>query len=133
MACPYFIPGEVHPRELWPRRHNLPLGDGFAGGCALRAGEACGEEALRAHCNLGYAPCNRLPSVRELDAVRLLCRRKGQTVHVALCGERDHRPVLTLELRYDAGGGRWMDAPEERFRAMADAAVRAFLARERQQ
>ncbi len=41
MACPYFIPAEVHEREFWPHRERLPLGDGFAGRCAARAADVC--------------------------------------------------------------------------------------------
>ncbi len=128
MAGPYFIPGDIHPRELWPRRHNLPLGDGFLGGCALRAGAACDDETLRMQCNLGYAACEHLPAARDLDAVRFVCRRtQDGSVRVSLCAEREHRPVQTRELYYDVHQEQWSVAPEDDFRALAEAAVRAFL------
>jgi len=76
VACPYFIPAQVHPRELWPHRERLPLGDGFAGRCGAQVSQPlCDDVALRLHCNLGYAevassPCVHLPSRRHFDAVR---------------------------------------------------------------
>lgn len=129
MACPYFLPGEIHPRELWPRRHSLPLGDGFTGGCARQKGEACTEDQLRGACNLGYADCERLPGEREFDAVRFACRMEHGRVHISLCAERGHLPGLILDLQYDVPRKSWFDEPEKRFRPLAEAALRAFLAR----
>ena len=56
MACPYFIPAEIHQGELWPHRERLPLGDGFSGRCGAQPPHgSCDDENLRLHCNLGYA------------------------------------------------------------------------------
>jgi hypothetical protein len=151
LACPYFIPSQPHPSELWPHRHRLPLGDGYAGRCGVRpAKDVCQDESLRLHCNLGYAgiapvapalleadqaPCPHLPAGRDFDAVRFqLCGVEAEsggrtTVRVRFACERGHRPALCGELRYDRAAAEWTEAPDERLRALADAAVRAWIAR----
>lgn len=110
MACPYFIPAEVHERQLWPHRERLPLGDGFAGHCGAHAPELrCNDETLRLHCNLGYAGsnagsnaagsnegrdagrdagssaasqagCVHLPADRAFDAIRFLVQRQSPSL-----------------------------------------------------
>jgi hypothetical protein len=136
LACPYFIPTEPHPRELWPHRERLPLGDGFAGRCAARAGKACCEdESLRLHCNLGYAEmggaaCAYLPAEREFDAVRFqLSGGESGIVRVQFACERGHRPALCGELRYDRAAGKWIVPPDPRVLRLAEAAVRAWIER----
>ena len=136
MACPYFIPAEPHPRELWPHRQRLPLGDGFAGGCALRPAVACCEdETLRLHCNLGYAEtggaaCVHLPADPEFDAVRFqLSGGKAGVVRVQFACERGHRPAWCGELRYDRAAKIWMVAPDARLAPLAEAAVQAWMER----
>jgi hypothetical protein len=141
LACPYFIPSQPHSRELWPHRHRLPLGDGFEGRCLARPAEArCEDETLRLHCNLGYADlgyaevgdaaCVYLPADRALDAVRFKLRSESSAaLRVQFACERAHRPALCGELRYDRAAGRWMEPPDPRLRALADAAVRAWLDR----
>ena len=134
MACPYFIPTTPHPGELWPHRHNLPLGDGFAGHCGARAsGEECDVETLRSQCNLGYAQCVHLPIDRELDAVRFYVQSGQQTsegpaiLRVQFCGERAHHPSMAGELRFNQASDAWMDQPDSRLAALADAAVRVWI------
>jgi hypothetical protein len=138
VACPYFIPTEPHPRELWPHRQRLPLGDGFAGRCAARPeDDACGDESLRLHCNLGYAEmgaaaCVYLPAAREVDAVRFQVSSGGAdraTLRVQFACERGHRPELCGELRYDRAAGRWIVPPDPQLIHLAEAAVRAWMDR----
>jgi hypothetical protein len=128
VACPYFVPIAPHPRDLWPRRRNLPLGDGFLGRCAADPAGACDDEMLRSACNLGYANCARLPAEREFDAVRFVVRLESPAVaRMQLCAEREHRPAYCCELRYDLSSGKWMHPPELRFKSLSCAAVTAFL------
>jgi len=136
LACPYFIPTEPHPRELWQHRQRLPLGDGFGGRCAARPTEDCCEdESLRLHCNLGYAEtgraaCAYLPAEREFDAVRFLVSGGDSGIlRVQFACERGHRPARWGELRYDRAAGRWMELPDSRLIHLAEAAVRARLKR----
>jgi hypothetical protein len=191
LACPYFNPLHPHPRDLWPHRHRLPLGDGFAGRCAARPAEAvCEDETLRRYCNLGYADldgadsayanpayanpsaarmadaeagsadkgneetgaarpgragCAYLPDNRQFDAIRfhLLCgdpeSGDGAALRVRFACERGHRPARCGELHYDRAAGdlasgdrtagNWREPPEAWLRPLAEAAVRAWLAR----
>jgi hypothetical protein len=135
MACPYFIPAEVHGFELWPHRERLPLGDGFAGGCGLQAPDShCDDETLRLHCNLGYAGCysgcSHLPADRAFDAIRFLVRRESAVVlGVQFACEHAHQPALCGELRYDQSVKMWLEQPDARLLPLADAAVRAWTAR----
>lgn len=131
MACPYFIPTVPHPFELWPHRHNLPLGDGFSGHCgACSPASRCDDETLSSRCNLGYADCVHLPAERELDALRFhVASESSTTLRVQFCGERVHQPVVCGELRYDCSSAGWIDLPDPRFASLAMAAVRAWLAR----
>lgn len=136
MACPCFIPAEVHPRELWPHRERLPLGDGFAGCCGAHAPDTqCDDETLRQQCNLGYARCSHLPAERLFDAVRFLVQAEsagsesGVLLRVRFTGERGHLPAMSGELRYDSSSRMWLDEPERRLLHLANAAVRAWMAR----
>ncbi len=129
MACPYFIPSEPHKRELWTHRDRLPLGDGFAGSCGVTA-TGCNDETLRLHCNLGYAECAHLPAERAFDAVRFQLTGEGSaTIRLQFACEREHRPALCGELRYDRVAESWIDPPDPRLVALADATVRAWIAR----
>jgi hypothetical protein len=145
VACPYFIPTEPHERELWPHRYRLSLGDGFAGRCGAQAAETCcDDETLRSHCNMGYAnleyaECAHLPAERAFDAVRFQVRRQGSTsgltkqdstiLLVQFACEREHRPALSGELRYDASSKTWLDRPDARLLSLAEAAVMAWMRR----
>ena len=131
MSCPYFIPDAPHERELWPHRHRLPLGDGFAGRCGACAPTACcDDETLRRQCNLGYAECVHLPAQREFDAVRFQLQSETSTiVRIQFACEGAHRPALAGELRYDQSSMRWMDRPDPRLLHLAEAAVRAWIGR----
>jgi hypothetical protein len=133
VACPYFIPTTPHPGELWPHRHRLPLGDGFAGRCCARnPGPECDDETLRLQCNLGYAQCAHLPVHRELDAVRFHVsggeQGESQTLRVQFCGERAHLPAKAGEWHFNLSTGTWVEPPDPRLRALADAAVRVWIA-----
>jgi len=144
VACPYFIPAEVHPRELWPHRERLPLGDGFAGSCAAHHGAQapdarCDDETLRLHCNLGYANlgdaernagCVHLPAGGAFDAVRFLVQRESPVIlRVQFACERAHQSALCGELRYDQCLKAWLEPPDARLLHLAEAAVRAWIAR----
>ncbi len=135
MACPYFIPAEVHERELWPHRERLPLGDGFGGGCGAHAPMMrCNDETLRLHCNLGYAGnhagCVHLPAERAFDAVRFRVRRESLAVlRVQFACEYAHQPALWGELRYDQCAKIWLGSPDVSLLPLAEAAVRAWIAR----
>jgi hypothetical protein len=131
VACPYFVPSKPHPRELWPHRERLPLGDGFAGHCAAQpASGDCDDETLRQNCNLGYAECANLPTERTFDAVRFQFTAQGATgVRLRFACEREHRPAFCGELRYDRLTSQWSEPPEPRLLALAQAAVRAWTAR----
>jgi hypothetical protein len=132
VACPYFIPSAPHPRELWPHRHLLPLGDGFAGRCGARAQQTpCDDETLRTRCNLGYAECVHLPAGRELDAVRFHVRAESPAIlRVSFTCERLHHPVLAGELRYDQSSHAWIDPPDPGLVHLAEAAVRAWTGKQ---
>lgn len=134
MACPYFIPSVPHPRELWPQRHLLPLGDGFKGCCGARTRqEPCDDETLRTRCNLGYAKCVHLPAGRELDAVRFHVRAESLAILcVSFTGERLHHPVLAGELRYDQSSNAWIEPPDPGLACLAEAAVRAWTGKQAQ-
>lgn len=131
MACPYFIPTAPHERELWPHRHRLPLGDGFAGRCGACITEAsCDDETLRSHCNLGYAQCVHLPSESEFDAVRFHVQNDTSAIlRIQFACECAHRPALAGELRYDQSSMSWMEQPDSRIVRLAEAAVRAWIGR----
>jgi hypothetical protein len=163
MACPYFIPAEVHEREFWPHRERLPLGDGFAGRCAARAPSVrCDDETLRLHCNLGYAGlgcaplgsarldatgrdagddgagrgmgrdpgCVHLPAGGAFDAIRFLVQRESAVMlRVQFACERAHLPALCGALRYDQSLKTWLERPDVRLLDLAEAAVRAWIAR----
>lgn len=140
MACPYFIPAEVHERELWPHRERLPLGDGFAGRCGAQAPKVrCDDETLRLHCNLGYAGlgyggrdpgCVHLPAGGTFDAVRFLVQRESPVVlRVQFACERVHQPALCGALRYDQSVKLWLQPPDAQLLELAEAAVRAWIAR----
>jgi hypothetical protein len=132
LACPYFIPAEIHERGLWPHRERLPLGDGFAGRCAQCPPESrCDDETLRLHCNLGYAECVHLPAKRAFDAVRFRVHRDSATLlRVCFTCERAHRPAASGELRYDPDSRRWLDEPDPGMLALAQAALRAWVERQ---
>jgi len=137
VACPYFIPTQPHERELWAHRSRLPLGDGFAGRCGACAPDAdCDDETLRWQCNLGYAECGRLPGEREFDAVRLLVQTESvgsegsRRLRVQFVCEREHRPGWWGELRYDPSSRKWLQPPDGRLLALAEAAVRAWIGRQ---
>jgi hypothetical protein len=93
----------------------------------------CDIETLRSQCNLGYAQCVHLPADRELDAVRFYVQREPQTsegpaiLRVQFCGERAHHPSVAGELRFNQSSGAWMDLPDPRLAALADAAVRVWI------
>ena len=132
MACPYFGPTTPHPGNLWPHRRSLPLGDGFSGYCSARDSEAeCDDETLRLQCNLGYANCAHLPLDRELDVVRFYIQIESSvdpaTLRVQFCGERVHLPATVGELRFNRSSSLWMDPPDPRLAALADAAVRVWI------
>lgn len=151
MACPHFIPDEVHERELWPHRERLPLGDGFAGRCGAQCGgqatdARCDDETLRLYCNLGYANlsylttmggaggntgCARLPAGDGgFDVVRFRVQRESPVVlRVQFACEQAHRPALCGELRYDQCLKVWLDPPDARLVHLAEAAVRGWIAR----
>ncbi len=151
MACPYFIPAEFHPRELWPHRERLPLGDGFAGSCAAQSPKVrCDDETLRLYCNLGYAgshagshagsnagshaaglpACLHLPTRGVFDAVRFLVQRESPIVlRVQFACELAHQPAFCGALRYDQSLKRWIQQPDPRLVDLAEAAVRAWMAR----
>ncbi len=147
MACPYFIPAQVHERELWPHRERLPLGDGFAGHCGAQSPELrCDDETLRLHCNLGYAGsnaardatssaasqagCIHLPADRAFDAIRFLVQRQSPVLlRVQFTCEQAHRPAFSGELRYDQCLNAWLEPPDTRLLKLAAAAVRAWIAR----
>jgi hypothetical protein len=130
MACPYFIPEEIHPSELWPHRHRLPLGEGFAGRCSLGGGERCDDETLRQHCNLGYARCGHLPEERDVDCVRFGSLRESGILKLRFVCEHNHRPARHGELQYNLDAGCWESAPEPSLAPLAEAAVRAWIARQ---
>lgn len=130
MACPYFIPSTPHPRELWAHRGRLPLGDGFTGTCATCPGPIPGDEALRLQCNLGYAECVNLPTDRYFDAIRFQCAAEGSAMlRLSFACERQHRPAFCGELKYDRISKCWIEPPDSRLLALAQAAVRAWIAR----
>jgi hypothetical protein len=131
VACPYFIPSAPHPRELWPHRFRLPLGDGFSGICGARVQETpCDDETLRSQCNLGYAECVHLPVERELDAIRFHVRSENSTIlRVQFACEHQHQPAFAGELRYDRSSKIWVDPPDPRLVHLAEAAVRAWFGR----
>jgi len=131
VACPYFIPAEPHERELWPHRERLPLGDGFAGSCGAGVTEApCDDETLRSQCNLGYAVCKHLPSQREFDAVRFQVQSDSSTtLRIQFACEVAHEPALAGALLYDQSSMSWMEPPDARLLELAEAVVRAWIAR----
>jgi hypothetical protein len=163
LACPYFIPTEVHERELWPHRERLPLGDGFAGRCGAHGGDQaanarCDDETLRLHCNLGYvnpgyvnpgyvnpghvddhvnadcakrnAGCVHLPAGAAFDAVRFRVQRESREIlRVQFACERAHQPAWCGELRYDQCLKMWLEPPDSRLLHLAEAAVRAWIAK----
>ncbi len=140
MACPYFIPDEVHERDLWPHRERLPLGDGFAGCCAAQAPKVrCDDEMLRLHCNLGYAGlgyvgryagCVHLPAGAAFDAIRFLVQREGPVVlRVQFACELAHQPALCGALRYDQSLKTWLERPDAQLLDLAEATVRAWIVR----
>jgi hypothetical protein len=140
VACPYFIPDELCAREPWPHRERLPLGDGFAGRCGAQLPESrCDDQALRQHCNLGYAdigyanvgaaPCPHLPTQRDFDAVRFTVQSKSPVLlRVQFACERSHLPALSGELHYDRASMTWQPPPDARLLQLAQAAVRAWMA-----
>jgi len=149
VACPYFIPTQVHERELWPHRKRLPLGDGFAGHCGAHSGDradntCCDDETLRLHCNLGYvnlghrtagsagrnAACVHLPAEGAFDAIRFRVKAESrELLRVQFACERVHQPALCGELRYDQCLRTWLEPPDSRLLHLAEAAVRAWVAR----
>jgi len=131
VACPYFIPTNTHERELWPHRHWLSLGDGFAGRCSAHAPESlCDDETLRSQCNLGYAKCANLPADRSVDAVRFLVQSQdAKILRVRFACERAHRPDSCGELRYDRNSKIWLDQPDPQLLLLAEAAVCAWIRR----
>jgi hypothetical protein len=136
MACPYFIPAEIHERELWAHRERLPLGDGFGGRCGAQAPDArCDDETLRLHCNLGYASagntgCVHLSGGGAIDAVRFLVQSAGPVIlRVQFACECAHQPALCGELRYDQCLKIWLEPPDARLLHLAESAVRAWIAR----
>ncbi len=154
MTCPYFIPSEVHQRELWSHRERLPLGDGFAGSCAAQSPNVrCDDETLRLHCNLGYAGryagcyagcnagphtsphaglpvCVHLPAGGAFDAVRFLVQRESPVLlRVQFACELAHRPAFCGALRYDQSLKTWLEQPDPRILDLTQAALRAWIAR----
>jgi len=130
MACPYFIPDQPHPDELWKHRHRLPLGDGFAGHCGLPEASPCSDETLRLQCNLGYAKCPYLPVDRAFDAVRFLVQDQGGGVlQLQFACELAHLPALTGSLRYDQSSMEWLDVLDPRLERLARAVVRGWINR----
>lgn len=137
MACPFFIPSEPHERELWPHRHRLSLGDGFAGCCAILApASRCDDETVRTHCNLGYAAgCVHLPVEHAFDAIRFLVQSESvqglssTVLRVQFACEHANRPALAGEWRFEQTSKTWLDQPDPQFLSLADAAVRAWVRR----
>jgi hypothetical protein len=107
----------------------------------VRPDEAvCEDETLRLYCNLGYAnlgyaslgyaTCVHLPAERDFDAVRFqIFSGERATLRVQFACERDHRPVLCGQLRYDRAAGCWIEEPEAWLIPLAEAAVGAWCER----
>jgi hypothetical protein len=130
VACPYFIPAVPHERELWPHRERLPLGDGFAGRCGACSADAqCDDETVRSQCNLGYAVCKHLPTVRAFDAVRFQVQSDSATLRIQFACELAHAPASAGELRYDRSSMSWIAPPDDKLLHLAEAVVRAWIGR----
>lgn len=131
MACPFFLPTHRHERELWTFRARLPLGDGWVGKCTAHDG-APTDDALRDHCNLGYAhACPHLPHDRHADAVHFsVAADNGGLVSLHYAFELGHAPAGHGRLDYDCAAARWTAPhPDSRLQAMAAAYLESYFAR----
>jgi hypothetical protein len=124
MACPYFFPTERHAAELWPHRHRLPLGDGWAGRCSITE-STCTDDEVRDFCNLGYARnCPHLPPDRSADAVRFGVRAASRSLTVQYVCEREHAPAESGTLSFDPAAGVWtISHPNPMIQRMAECVI----------
>ena len=94
MACPFFNPTEPYSWHAWPNPPRMPLGDPYAGICAVRDDQVP-DARLRTCCNTGYArgACPNFPGGDAPDTVRFgIVERKGGAFTIRYVVERDHRP-----------------------------------------
>lgn len=132
MCCPYFIPARRHAADLWPHRRRLPLGEGFTGCCSApgHEGETPADSELK-DCNLGYAPCFRLPPERACDAIRFsIARDAGPKMEILYVCEVDHLPGECGTIEFSRDTGIWTNPHgEARIQSKAECFLKACLNR----
>ena len=100
---------------------------------------------LEAFCNLGYASsCSWAPAERDWDAVRVAVsapepstsanRRVGmeyqpaRVIRLIYVCERDHRPAVHGELRFDLASAAWLCKHDDpRIQKMAECFLESYL------
>ena len=123
------------------------MGCGWKGHCTApgHGGEVPSQSILEAFCNLGYASgCSWAPSERDWDAVRVAVsapepsisahRRVGmenqpaRVIRLTYVCERDHRPAVHGELRFDLASAAWLCKHDDpRIQKMAECFLESYL------
>ena len=134
MACPYFVPTEKWDGGGWLHPSRLPLGGGWQGNCSAPGHEQTQPEEsdVREFCNMGYAAkCNRLPVVRQFDAVRFcVTNDRDQRLLISCVGESAHLPVEHKQLEFDASQMQWLIShPDLRIQKQAECYIQSYLQR----
>lgn len=131
----------------WPHPARLPLGCGWKGHCTApgHGGEVPSQSILEAFCNLGYVSrCSWAPAERDWDAVRVAVsapeqstpadRRTGmenkpaRVIRLIYVCERDHRPAVHGELRFDLAKATWLSQHDDpRVQKMAECFLESYL------
>lgn len=135
MACPYFLPLTRRDDLPWPHPARLPLGAGFAGRCCApgHEGAAPSDRELQDCCNLGYAPCPRLPRDRPADSVRYgVAADSAERIVITWVFERGHAPGTHGHAEYDCAlGGFSVSHPEPHIRRQLECYLDQYLERRR--
>ena len=123
------------------------MGCGWTGHCTApgHAGEVPSQSILEAFCNLGFASsCSWAPAERDWDAVRVAVsapeqstsanRRAGmennraRVIRLIYVCERDHRPAVHGELRFDLASATWLRKHDDpRIQKMAECFLELYL------
>jgi hypothetical protein len=138
MACPFFMPIAKSENGSWLHVHRLPLGCGWSGQCTApgHEGESPSQEELQEFCNLGYAgSCTRIPQERAWDSVRFgvkaICiegQKQSERIQLRFVCERDHRPVESGLLEFDAASGEWRQRhADARVQRMAECYLATYV------